>query len=88
MRPFGVNWKTDAVDEAAMKAWRARFKSQPRYQQMMIATILWLYRGGKDAIFGLAQPETIAFPPFVALRAIIHEITRHPRDAPTSCANF
>ncbi len=48
IRPRGFDWSTDEEAPAEMKAWRAGYKALPVCRQMMVATVLWLYRGGQD----------------------------------------
>jgi hypothetical protein len=48
IRPTGHDYYVDAVDAAAMEKWRANYRAMSPAQQMFAATIIWLYRGGKD----------------------------------------
>jgi hypothetical protein len=48
IRPTGYDYYVDAVDAAAMEKWRADYRAMSPAQQMFAATIIWLYRGGKD----------------------------------------
>lgn len=48
IRPTGYDYHADAVDAFAMEKWRADYRAMPPAQQMLAATIIWLYRGGKD----------------------------------------
>jgi hypothetical protein len=51
VRPRGVdhfNYRTDQRDDAAMADWRRAYKALPPVRQMLVATIIWLYRGGAD----------------------------------------
>jgi hypothetical protein len=48
IRPTGYDYYVDAVDAAAMEKWRAGYRAMSPAQQMFAATIIWLYRGGKD----------------------------------------
>jgi hypothetical protein len=48
IRPTGYDYYVDAVDAAAMEKWRANYRAMSPAQQMFAATIIWLYRGGKD----------------------------------------
>ena len=48
IRPTGYDYYVDAVDAAAMENWRADYRAMSPAQQMFAATIIWLYRGGKD----------------------------------------
>lgn len=49
IRPTGYDYYVDAVDAVAMEKWRADYRAMPPAQQMFAATIVWLYRGGKDS---------------------------------------
>lgn len=51
VRPRGIDWRTDQVVDAEMKAWRQSYKALRPEIQMMVATILWLYRGGPDDLW-------------------------------------
>jgi hypothetical protein len=48
VRPRGIDWRTEQVDVDEMREWRRRYKALPPVRQMMVATIIWLYRGGPD----------------------------------------
>jgi hypothetical protein len=48
IRPTGYNYYVDAVDADAMEKWRADYRAMSSARQMFAATIIWLYRGGKD----------------------------------------
>lgn len=48
VRPRGYDYFLDAVDAFGMEQWRADYRAMAPSQQMMAATIIWLYRGGKD----------------------------------------
>jgi hypothetical protein len=48
IRPTGYDYYVGAVDAAAMEKWRAVYRAMSPAQQMFAATIIWLYRGGKD----------------------------------------
>jgi hypothetical protein len=51
VRPRGVdhfNYRTDQRDDAAMADWRRAYKVLPPMRQMMVATIITLYRGAPD----------------------------------------
>ena len=48
IRPTGYDYYVEAVDAAAMEKWRADYRAMSPAQQMFAATIIWLYRGGKD----------------------------------------
>lgn len=48
VRPTAVDWRQDEVIPEAMTAWRKAYKALPAARQMMVATVMWLYRGGED----------------------------------------
>jgi hypothetical protein len=48
IQPTGYDYYVGAVDAAAMEKWRANYRAMSPAQQMFAATIIWLYRGGKD----------------------------------------
>jgi hypothetical protein len=48
IRPTGYDYYVEALDAAAMEKWRADYRAMSSAQQMFAATIIWLYRGGKD----------------------------------------
>jgi len=48
IRPTGYDYHSDAVDALAMEKWRADYRAMSPARQMLAATIIWLYRGGKD----------------------------------------
>jgi hypothetical protein len=48
VRPFGFDWRTDEIDRVAMASWRRGYRELPAERQMLVATIMWLYRGGRD----------------------------------------
>jgi hypothetical protein len=48
IRPTGYDYHADTVDAFAMEKWRADYRAMSPAQQMFAATIIWLYRGGKD----------------------------------------
>jgi hypothetical protein len=45
VRPRGINWSNWKTDAAAMAAWRRAYKDLPPSRQMLVATVMWLYRG-------------------------------------------
>lgn len=46
VRPLGVYWETDwATNEAELHSWRSAYCSLKMEDQILIATILWLYSG-------------------------------------------
>jgi hypothetical protein len=58
IRPTGYDYYVDAVDAAAMEKWRADYRAMSPAQQMFAATIIWLYRGGKDNRWLRRVPST------------------------------
>jgi hypothetical protein len=48
IRPTGYDYHADAVDAWGMERWRADYRTMTAVQQMLAASIIWLYRGGKD----------------------------------------
>ena len=51
VRPRGVNPRTDEVELHAMIAWRRAYRDLWDVEQMMVATVLCLYRGDVDKIW-------------------------------------
>jgi hypothetical protein len=58
VRPGGIDRRTDAVDPKAMAEWRRAFKALPPARQMMVATIITLYRGEPDKTWLSRLPNT------------------------------
>ncbi len=56
VRPRGYDFRKDAVDQADMQAWRRAYRKLSPPRQMLVATILWLYRGGPDKTWLKGQP--------------------------------
>jgi hypothetical protein len=48
IRPTGYDFRSDAVIPTDMESWRAEYRGMASYCQMLAASIIWLYRGGKD----------------------------------------
>lgn len=48
IRPKGYDAYADTVDAVAMERWRADYRGLRTEHQMLAASIIWLYRGGKD----------------------------------------
>jgi hypothetical protein len=48
IRPTGYDFHSDTVIPIAMERWRADYRGMPDHRQMLAASIIWLYRGGKD----------------------------------------
>jgi hypothetical protein len=58
VRPRGINWRTEQADADEMREWRRRYKTLPPVRQMMVATIIWLYRGEPDKTWLARLPST------------------------------
>ena len=58
VRPAGYDFDRDEVIPRAMEHWRACYRSLPDERQMLVASILWLYRGGKDNVWLRRVPCT------------------------------
>ena len=48
IRPAGYDFRSDAVIPTDMERWRADYRGMANHRQMLAASIIWLYRGGKD----------------------------------------
>lgn len=48
IRPTGYDFERDEVIPVGMEKWRATFRDLPTERQMLAASIIWLYRAGKD----------------------------------------
>jgi hypothetical protein len=48
IRPTGYDYYADAVDAEGMEQWRVDYRAMAASRQMFAASIIWLYRGGKD----------------------------------------
>ena len=57
-RPRGYDYSVDAVHPKDMEAWRADYRSTHPVQQIFAASIIWLYRGGKDHVWLRRVPCT------------------------------
>ena len=51
IKPTGYDDDVDAVIPEAMARWRATYRALPEPHQIIAATIIWLYRGGSDAVW-------------------------------------
>jgi hypothetical protein len=58
LRPGRIDRRTDAVDPKAMTEWRRAYKALPAVRQMMVATIICLYRGEADKLWLTRLPAT------------------------------
>jgi hypothetical protein len=57
-RPRGYDYSVDAVHSKDMETWRADYRSMHSVQQIFTASIIWLYRGGKDHVWLRRVPCT------------------------------
>lgn len=48
IRPTGYDFVAETVIPGAMEQWRADYRSMRDHRQILAASIIWLYRGGKD----------------------------------------
>jgi hypothetical protein len=48
IRPTGYDFDYDEVIPAGMEQWRADYRAMSDERQMLAASIIWLYRAGKD----------------------------------------
>ena len=58
VRPRGFVYRTSQVDARAMAEWRRAYRTLPPTRQMMVATIIWLYRGEPDKTWLARLPST------------------------------
>jgi hypothetical protein len=58
IRPRGYDYSVDAVHSKEMETWRADYRSMHPVQQIFAASIIWLYRGGKDHVWLRRVPCT------------------------------
>jgi hypothetical protein len=65
IRPTGYDYDTDEVIPKDMEAWRATYRAMPEANQMVAATIVWLYRGGKDTVW--LRRVAVAWPAIDAI---------------------
>ena len=49
IRPLGYDYREDEVCALGMELWRADYRAMEPARQIMAATAIWLYRGGKDS---------------------------------------
>jgi len=57
-RPRGYDYSVDVVHPKDMETWRADYRNMHSVQQMFAASIIWLYRGGKDRVWLRRVPCT------------------------------
>jgi hypothetical protein len=48
VRPHGIDWETHEAKEEGLHAWREAYRKLRSSEQMMVATIMWLYVGRHD----------------------------------------
>jgi hypothetical protein len=58
IRPTGYDFFHDEVIPAGMEKWRADYRGMPEERQMLAASIIWLYRAGKDNVWLRRVPCT------------------------------
>ena len=58
VRPTGYDFHHDQVIPSGMEQWRADYRSMSDERQMMAASIIWLYRAGKDNVWLRRVPCT------------------------------
>jgi hypothetical protein len=58
IRPRGYDYSVDAVHSKDMETWRADYRSMHSVQQIFTASIIGLYRGGKDHVWLRRVPCT------------------------------
>lgn len=58
IRPTGYDFHHDEVIPVGMEQWRADYRRMPQERQMMAASLVWLYRAGKDNVWLRRVPCT------------------------------
>ncbi|PZP54082.1 MAG: hypothetical protein DI595_01195 [Agrobacterium fabrum] len=58
IRPTGYDFHRDEVHPTGMERWRADYRAMSDVKQMMAASIIWLYRAGKDNVWLRRVPCT------------------------------
>jgi hypothetical protein len=58
IRPTGYDFHRDEVIPVGMEQWRADYRHMTDERQMMAASIIWLYRAGKDNVWLRRVPCT------------------------------
>jgi hypothetical protein len=58
IRPTGYDFYRDEVIPLGMEQWRADYRSMADERQMLAASIMWLYRAGKDNVWLRRVPCT------------------------------
>lgn len=57
MRPKGFDWRTEAEIPGALKQWRDDYRRSPLVRQLMVATVLQLYKSGEDRFWMVRVPK-------------------------------
>lgn len=58
IRPTGYDFARDEVIPIGMECWRADYRGMSDERQMLAASIIWLYRAGKDNVWLRRVPCT------------------------------
>ncbi|MGO4175749.1 hypothetical protein [Bosea sp. TAF32] len=58
VRPAGYDFDLDEVNPSGMERWRSDYRSMSDERQMLAASIIWLYRAGKDNVWLRRVPCT------------------------------
>jgi hypothetical protein len=58
VRPRGYDYSVDSVDSKEMETWRADYRKLSTAQQVLAASIIWLFRRGKDRVWLRRVPCT------------------------------
>lgn len=58
IRPTGYDFHHDEVIPIGMAQWRADYRAMSEVRQMLAASIIWLYRAGKDNVWLRRVPCT------------------------------
>lgn len=58
IRPTGYDFHRDEVIPSGMERWRANYRDMSEERQMLAASIIWLYRAGKDNVWLRRVPCT------------------------------
>jgi hypothetical protein len=70
VRPRAYSFVDETIVPEEMTAWRKDYRALPAAEQMLIASVLWLYRGGQDKTWMARLPKAWhAADAFVALRS-------------------
>lgn len=58
VRPAGYDFALDEVNPYGMERWRSEYRGMSDERQMLAASIIWLYRAGKDNVWLRRVPCT------------------------------